>query len=79
MVIRIDPGEVWRVPRTMGLGAAWGGDHGRKTRSSVGKQRALIKPSLTFERRRSGAILFLEGRLAPQPEEQSDPPPARVL
>jgi hypothetical protein len=22
-VIRVDPGEVWRIPRTMGLGAAW--------------------------------------------------------
>src|SRR6516162_2821482 len=29
-VIRVDPGEVWRIPRTMGPGAAWGGDHGRK-------------------------------------------------
>jgi len=79
-VIRVDPGEVWRIPRTMGLGAAWGGDHGRKTRSSVGKQRALTKPpSLTFERRLPGAMSSLKGCLARQPEEQSDTPPARVL
>src|SRR6516162_1176497 len=44
--IRVDPGEVWRIPRTMDLGAAWGGDHGRKTRSSVGKQRALDQAAI---------------------------------
>src|SRR5271165_4423122 len=64
----------------MSRGTAWRGDHGRKTRASVGKQQALAKPpSLQCASRLPGATSSLKGCLARQPKAQSDAPPARVL